>query len=81
MVRGAGRFAACAGGRAGVEQGGTNQSLLMSTPILDPSLPADNSPLSSGEMRGQFQAIQNNFDDITRAAPVQASAQKSKFYQ
>jgi hypothetical protein len=31
----------------------------MSTPILDPSLPADNSPLSSGEMRGQFQAIQN----------------------
>jgi hypothetical protein len=38
----------------------------MSTPILDPSLPADNSPLSSGEMRGQFQAIQNNFDDIRR---------------
>ena len=36
----------------------------MSTPILDPSLPADNSPLSSGEMRGQFEAIQNNFDDI-----------------
>ena len=36
----------------------------MSTPILDPNLPADNSPLSSGEMRGQFQAIQNNFDDI-----------------
>ena len=32
----------------------------MSTPILDPSLPADHSPLSSGEMRGQFQAIQNN---------------------
>jgi hypothetical protein len=26
----------------------------MSTPILDPSLPADHSPLSSGEMRGQF---------------------------
>jgi hypothetical protein len=36
----------------------------MSTPILDPTLPADNSPLSSGEMRGQFQAIQNNFDDL-----------------
>ena len=36
----------------------------MSTPILDPRLPADNSPLGSGEMRGQFQAIQNNFDDI-----------------
>jgi hypothetical protein len=33
----------------------------MSTPILEPSLPADNSPLVSGEMRGQFQAIQNNF--------------------
>jgi hypothetical protein len=31
----------------------------MSTPILDPRLPADNSPLVSGEMRGQFQAIQN----------------------
>jgi hypothetical protein len=26
----------------------------MSTPILDPSLPADHSPLSSGDMRGQF---------------------------
>jgi hypothetical protein len=36
----------------------------MSSPILDPSLPADNSPLSSGEMRGQFQAIQNSFEDI-----------------
>jgi hypothetical protein len=36
----------------------------MSSPILDPSLPADHSPLSSGEMRGQFQAIQNNFDDL-----------------
>jgi hypothetical protein len=34
------------------------------TPILDPSLPADNSPLISGELRGQFQPIQNNFDDI-----------------
>jgi hypothetical protein len=34
----------------------------MSTPILDPSLPADNSPLVSDEMRGQFQAIQNRFD-------------------
>ena len=53
--------------RAGVELGRTgniNQRLLMSTPILDPSLPADNSPLVSGEMRGQFQAIQNNFDDL-----------------
>jgi hypothetical protein len=38
----------------------------MATPILDPTLPADNSPLVSGEMRGQFQAIQNSFDD-TRA--------------
>jgi hypothetical protein len=36
----------------------------MSSPSLDPSLPADNSPLSSGEMRGQFQASQNNFDDL-----------------
>jgi hypothetical protein len=34
----------------------------MSTPILDPSLPADNSPLVSGELRGQFQAIQGRFD-------------------
>jgi hypothetical protein len=36
----------------------------MSTPILDPNVPADHSPLVSGEMRGQFQAIQNNFDDL-----------------
>ncbi len=33
----------------------------MPTPILDPSLPADHSPLSAGEMRGQFQAIANRF--------------------
>jgi hypothetical protein len=36
----------------------------MSTPVLDPSLPADHSPLSSGEMRGQFQAISSMFDDL-----------------
>jgi hypothetical protein len=36
----------------------------MSTPVLDPSLPADHSPLSSGEMRGQFQAIAGMFDDL-----------------
>jgi hypothetical protein len=47
----------------------------MSTPILDPSLPADHSPLSSGEMRGQFQAIQNNFDDI-RALSIKGRSPK-----
>ena len=36
----------------------------MAAPVLDPSLPADNSPLVSGEMRGQFQAIQDLFDGI-----------------
>ena len=36
----------------------------MSTPILDPTLPAANPPNLSGELRGQFQAIQNSFDDI-----------------
>jgi hypothetical protein len=36
----------------------------MSTPILDPNLPADNSLIVSGELRGQFQAIQNSLDDI-----------------
>ena len=29
---------------------------------------ADHSPLSPGEMRGQFQASQNNFDDLRAAA-------------
>ena len=29
-----------------------------------PGLPADNSPIVSGELRAQFQAIQNNFDDL-----------------
>ena len=33
-------------------------------PILDPSLRADYSPLSRGELRGQFQAIAGRFDDI-----------------
>jgi len=32
--------------------------IIMFTPILDPSLAADHSPLVAGEMRGQFQAIQ-----------------------
>jgi hypothetical protein len=41
----------------------------MSSPILDPSLPADNSPLSSGEMRGQFQAISGMFDDLRGRFP------------
>ena len=36
----------------------------MSTPILDPSLPADNALISSGELRGQFQAIEDSFGDI-----------------
>ena len=34
----------------------------MSLPMLDPNLPADNSPLNSREMRNQFQAIQRHFD-------------------
>ena len=34
----------------------------MSSPVLDPSLPADNAPIISGELRGQFQAIQDRFD-------------------
>ncbi len=39
----------------------------MPDPILDPSLPADHAPLSSAQMRGQFQAIANRF---ARVAPV-----------
>jgi hypothetical protein len=42
----------------------------MSTPILDASLPADNSPLSSGEMRTQFQAIQNRFDTAAQVQQI-----------
>ena len=36
----------------------------MSSPVLDPSLPADNSLIIAGELRGQFQAISDMFDDI-----------------
>ena len=36
----------------------------MSTPILDPTLPADNAPVLSGELRGQFQAIEDSFADL-----------------
>ena len=36
----------------------------MGTPVLDPSLPADNSEIVAGELRGQFQAIADSFDDI-----------------
>ena len=60
-MAGRGRFAARADGRAGIEPGRrkTNQRSLMSTPILDPSLPADHSPLVSGETRGQFIGLAN----------------------
>ncbi len=33
----------------------------MPNPTLDPSLPANNSPLSSAQMRAQFQAIADRF--------------------
>jgi hypothetical protein len=36
----------------------------MGTPVLDPSLPADNSEIVAGELRGQFQAISGMFDDL-----------------
>jgi hypothetical protein len=42
----------------------------MSTHYLDPSLPADNSPLVSGEMRAQFQAIQDRFDRPAAVSPL-----------
>jgi hypothetical protein len=31
---------------------------------FNPNVPADHSPLSSAEMRNQFQAIQNNVDAV-----------------
>jgi hypothetical protein len=45
---------------AGVELGPpkTNHTLLLSSHVLDPSLPADNAPIVSGELSCQFQAIQ-----------------------
>ena len=43
----------------------------MSTPILDPSLPANNAPIVSGELRDQFEAIANGFDTLfTRLTTV-----------
>jgi hypothetical protein len=59
---------AWAGGPAGAELGGriTNQTTLMSAPILDPSLPADNSLITSGELRGQFQAIADKLDELIK---------------
>ena len=36
----------------------------MSTPVLDPSLPAENAPIVSAELRGQFQAIADLFGDL-----------------
>ena len=38
----------------------------MSAPILDPSLPADNSLITSGELRGQFQAIADKLDELIK---------------
>jgi hypothetical protein len=36
----------------------------MSSPVLDPSLPADNALIVSAELRVQFQAIADAFGDI-----------------
>lgn len=36
----------------------------MSTPVLDPRLPAGNALISAGGLRGQFQAIADTFDDL-----------------
>ena len=36
----------------------------MASPVLDPTLPADHAPIVSGELRGQFQAIQDRFDGL-----------------
>jgi len=34
----------------------------MAADNLDPTLPADNAPIVSAELRRQFQAIENRFD-------------------
>ena len=34
----------------------------MSTPRLDPTRPAQNAPIVSSELRGQFEAIKTQFD-------------------
>ena len=42
----------------------------MSSHVLDPSLPTDNAPIVSGELRCQFQAIQDRFDRAAEVAPL-----------
>jgi hypothetical protein len=42
----------------------------MSTPVLDPSLPADNSEIVAGELRGQFQAIKFYFTNAGSVPPL-----------
>jgi hypothetical protein len=42
----------------------------MSSHVLDPSLPADNAPIVSGELRCQFQAIQDRFDQAAGVAAL-----------
>ena len=42
----------------------------MSSPILDPTLPAQNSPITSAELRGQFQAIKYRFDLAAGLSPL-----------
>jgi hypothetical protein len=42
----------------------------MATPILDPTLPVDNSLISAGELRGQFQAIASQFGAYATVTPL-----------
>ena len=42
----------------------------MSTHGLNPNLPADNAPIVSQELRGQFLAIQNRFTGTGTLAPL-----------
>ncbi len=44
---------------------------MSNSPVLDPSLPADNSALSSAQMRRQFQAIQDRFDRPAAVAELE----------
>jgi hypothetical protein len=37
---------------------------------LDPSLPADHAPIVSAELRNQFQAIQERYDNLLLVQPL-----------
>jgi hypothetical protein len=61
---------------SGLEHFAENQPLTEKTMPFDPTLPANNSPVSSAELRGQFTSLQTAINDRVTAADLGTATQE-----